>query len=66
MFITTITFIGLNFYNAMSAMITLKFISMSNQECSIRPAIVNINSNDPLFYPYGVTVKKVNDINNPY
>ena len=59
MFITTIACIGLNVYNAMSAMITLKFISMSNQECSARPAIVNINSNDTLFYLYGVTFKKV-------
>ena len=43
---------------------------MSNQECKARPAIVNININEPLFYPYSVLVNKCsgrcNDINNPY
>ena len=50
--------------------IPLKFVSMSNQECKARPAIVNININEPLFYPYSVLVNKCsgrcNDINNPY
>ena len=27
----------------------LKFVSISNQECKVRPAIMNINSNEPLF-----------------
>ena len=31
---------------------------MSNQECKVRPAIVNINSNEPLFYPYSILVNK--------
>ena len=43
---------------------------MSNQECKIRPAIMYINSNEPLFYPYSVVVNKCsgsyNDIYNPY
>ena len=47
---------------------------MSNQECiqeyQIRPAIVNVNSNEPLFYAYSVLVNNCsdncNDINNPY
>ena len=36
----------------------LKCVSMSHQECKVRPAIVNVNSNEPLFYPYSVLVKK--------
>ena len=48
----------------------LKCVSMSDQECKIRPAIMNINSNRPLFYPYCVLVNicsgSCNDINNPY
>ena len=43
---------------------------MSNQECRIRPEIININSNKPSFYPYGIKVNKCsgssNNINNPY
>ena len=46
----------------------LTYISIINQEC--RPAIMNINSNEPLFYPYRIAVSKCscsrNDINNPY
>ena len=29
----------------------LKFVSINNQECEVRPEIININSNEPLFYP---------------
>ena len=48
----------------------LKYISMINQECKVRLAIININSDEPLFYPYSFLVNKCsgscNDINNPY
>ena len=48
----------------------LKCISMSNQECKVRPAKVNINSNEHLFYPYSVLVNKCsgscNYFNNHY
>ena len=43
---------------------------MSDQECKVRPAIMNIINNEPLFYPYSVLVNKCsgscNDINNTY
>ena len=43
---------------------------MNNQECRIRPEIININSNKPTFYPYSIKVNKFsgscNTINNPY
>ena len=43
---------------------------MNNQECKIRPEIININSNEPLFYPYSIPVNKCsasyNNNNNPY
>ena len=29
--------------------ISLKSVSMSNQKCKVRPAIINVNSNEPLF-----------------
>ena len=32
----------------------LKCVSMNNQECKVRPEIININSNEPLFYPCSV------------
>ena len=48
----------------------LKCVSMNNQECKVRPEIININSNEPSFYPYSVKISKCggscNDINVPY
>ena len=32
---------------------------MKNQECRIRPEIVDINSNNPMFYPFSVPYAKI-------
>ena len=61
-------FLGLtilsNFTNALDC------ISMKNQECKVRTEIININSNNPMLYPFSIKVNKsngnCNDINNPY
>ena len=54
----------------MSNVNSSKYISMNNQECKIRPKIININRNEPLFYPYSIKVNKCsgscNNINDPY
>ena len=43
---------------------------MNNQERKIRPEIININTNEPLLYPYSVKINKCkgscNTINDPY
>ena len=31
---------------------------MNNQECKARPKIININNNEPVFYPYSIKVNK--------
>ena len=45
-------------------------ISMKNQPCKVRPEIVSINSNNPIFYPFSIKVNKCcgnyNSINDPY
>ena len=63
-------FIGLtilsNFTNASS----LSCISMNNQACKARPQIVNVNSNNPIFYPFSIKASKCssncNNINDQY
>ena len=49
---------------------SLKCVSMNNQECKIRPQTININSNEPSFYPYSVEINKCSgscsNINDPY
>ena len=47
----------------------LRCISMNNQECKVRPEIVNVNSDEPVFYPFSIKTSKCsgscNNINNP-
>ena len=48
----------------------LKCVSMKNQECKIKPKIIDVNSNEPVFYPYSIKINKCggncNSINDPY
>ena len=65
-FVSALMFCGCNALNA----IPLKCVSMHNQECRIRPEIMNINSNKPTFYPYSIEINECsgscNNINDPY
>ena len=49
---------------------SLECIAMTNQMCKIRPKIVDINNNEPVFYPFSVKLNKCsgscNNINDPY
>ena len=55
--------------NSLSATL-LSCISMTNKECEVRPAIINVNSNEPVFYPFSIKTSKCscscNNINDPY
>ena len=62
-FFTTVTFFNLSNINS------LKCVSMNNQECKIRTEIINLNSNEPVFYPYSIKIMhkgSCNTINDPY
>ena len=43
---------------------------MSNQPCKARPEIINVNSNNPIFYPFSIKTSKCsgncNNINDLY
>ena len=64
--ISEVTFSGSNVLNVHS----LDFASMSNRESKVRPEIININSNEPVFFPYSIKGSKCsgscNNINDPY
>ena len=34
---------------------------MNNQECKIRPQLINMNSNEPSFYYYSVKINKCSE-----
>ena len=55
-FVSAMMFFG---YNLLSVN-PLKCISMNNQEFKVRPEIVNVNSDEPVFYPF--SIKKVNAV----
>ena len=65
-FVSIMIFFGYNILGVNSS----KCVSINNQECKVRPEIININSDEPLFYPYSIKVNKCsgscNDINDPY
>ena len=49
---------------------SLKCISMKNQESKVREEVINVNTNNSLFYPFSVKVNKCsgncNNISDPY
>ena len=65
-----IFFSALVYFGSLSSVNPLECISMKNQECKVRPEIVNVNSNDPIFYPFSIKTNKCsgncNNINDPY
>ena len=54
----------------LSSVNPLECVSINNQECKVRPGIVNVNSNEPIFYPFSIKTSKCsgscNNINDPY
>ena len=65
-FFTAMTFFNFNPSNVNS----LECFSMNNQESKSRTKIIDVNNNEPVFYPYSIKVSKCsgsyNNINDPY
>ena len=53
-FFTTMEFFNLDPLNVNS----LEFVSMNNQERKIRTEIINVNTNEPMLYPYIININK--------
>ena len=48
-FISTMIFFG-----SLSSVNPLECVSMNNQECKVRPEIVNINSKESALFPFSI------------
>ena len=63
-------FIGLTILSNFTNTSSLSCISMNNQACKARPQVVNVNSNNPIIYPFSIKTTKCsgncNNINDPY
>ena len=48
----------------------MKCVTVDNEECKIRAKLIDINSNESLFYPFSININECsgscNNINNPY
>ena len=58
------------FFGSLSSVNPLECVSMNNQKCKVRPEIVDVNSNEPSFYPFSIKRSKwsgsCNNINDLY
>ena len=69
-FVKKVFFIGSLFLSNLVSTTSLSCISTNNQECKARPGIINVNSSNPIFYPFSVKASKCsgnfNNINDLY
>ena len=74
-FFKKIFFIGLTILSNCTNVIPLNAIPlncilMKNQECKTKPQVINVNSNNPIVYPFSIETSKCsgncNNFNNPY
>ena len=69
-FIKKCFFIGSLFLSNLVSTTVLSCISMNNQACKARPEIINVSSNNPVFYRFSIKTSKCssncNNINDPY
>ena len=69
-FIKQLFISALMYFGNLSNVNSLECISMKNRKCKARPEIVDINSNNPILYPFSIKINKCSDncnnINDPY
>ena len=67
--IKKVFFTGLAFISSLVSTTPLSCVLMNNQACKVRPKIINLNSNEPVFYPFSTKTSKCsgscNNINDP-
>ena len=69
-FVKKVFFIGLTILSDFTNASSLSCISMKNQECKTRPQVVNVNGDEPVFFPFSIETSKCsgscNNIKYPY
>ena len=63
-------FTRLAFLSTLTSVNLLSCISMNNEEYKVKPQIVNVNSEESIFFPFSIKTNKCsgscNNINKPY
>ena len=57
-FYEKVLFTGLAFLPILTGINSLSCISMNNQECRMRPQIVNVTGDEPVFFPFSIKTSK--------
>ena len=69
-FAKKVFFIRLKILSSIVSINALNCISMNNQECETRPQVINVNRDEPVFFPFSIKTSKCsgssNNINYPY
>ena len=69
-FVKKVFFIGLTILSGFTNANSLSSISMNNQQCKTRPQVVNVNEDEPVFFPFCSNTSKCsgscNNFNYPY
>ena len=60
-FVKKIFYIGSLFLSSLVRATSLNSNSMKNQEYKVRPEIINVNSNEPILYPFSIKTNKCNE-----
>ena len=55
-FVKKVFFLGLTVISNITG--ALDCVSIKNQQCKVRPKIVDVSSNNPIFYPFSVKVNR--------
>ena len=69
-FIKSVFFTGLAFLSTLTRVNLLSYISMDNKECKVRPQVVNINRDEPVFFSFSLKTSQCSggcsNMNDPY
>ena len=69
-FVEKLFFVWLTILSSFTNTNSLSCISMNNQVCKTGPQVVNVNGDEPVFFPFSIETSKCNgscnNINYPY
>ena len=51
-------FVGLTILSGFTNANSLSCISTSNEECKTRPQVINVNGDEPVFFPFSIETSK--------
>ena len=58
-FVKKVLFVGLTILSSFTRVNSLICILMNNQECKTRPQVVNVNGDEPVFFPFSIKTNVV-------